>query len=386
MRPLIRIAALSLLVALLPTSPCLASSAGLTKAQLLAIHAPVLPYSKPSAYPVDLHQVTILLATYPGVRKDSTTTQYLTALVNNWVNEYWKASSSNQISFKVKRAISWKTLTAAPCSSQTQVAAPAFFTQAVKASGWVAAKNQNLLVYTPADPNCGQTVGFGLVATSTTSKGYAWVNTTTPAVLAHELGHNLGLDHSQLLHCVDATGADTPDAPPASCSMIPYRDTYDVMGMGTSGALADIPHQLLITKGFAPAYVQSSGTYQVGDIQGSSYPTSLELHTINGDYYLEYRHPTVTDSAQAPGGLLVHKMIPPGTSFASGGVASKGESYLLDAALSPATPFSISANMTLPVGATITLAGGDIQLTLASQDDLLATIEVSTTPGVTLLP
>ena len=55
------------------------------------------------------------------------------------------------------------------------------------------------------------------------SGGDLYVRDTLPSLLAHELGHNLGLGHSSGEQCAGAV--DT-----GSCTVLPYRDYYDVMG------------------------------------------------------------------------------------------------------------------------------------------------------------
>jgi Gametolysin peptidase M11 len=67
-----------------------------------------------------------------------------------------------------------------------------------------------------------------------------WSNGTLSArTLAHELGHNMGAHHANLLSCTDSLGA--PTAYSSTCSSSEYGDPFDVMG--DSGALMSAFHR-----------------------------------------------------------------------------------------------------------------------------------------------
>jgi hypothetical protein len=79
-----------------------------------------------------------------------------------------------------------------------------------------------IYVFPPLD-SCGWWAGLGeILGTHSWMNGYIG-----PSVVAHELGHNMGLHHANSLTCTDA-GVQV--AISANCTSDEYGDPYDVMG------------------------------------------------------------------------------------------------------------------------------------------------------------
>jgi hypothetical protein len=155
---------------------------------------------------------------------------------------------------------------------------------------------------------------------------HVWINGAfTVPVLAHELGHNLGLYHAGGLTC---TSSGTPAPMGAACSIdrqhyyphgvLPqYADPFDAMGNAPVLRQMNMEHKLAL--GVLPASaVQTigvSGTYQLAPME--TLGPSVELLVIpkpgGGHYFVEYRQPTgVFDSQAGPSvaGVLVHTESP----------------------------------------------------------------------------
>ncbi len=136
------------------------------------------------------------------------------------------------------------------------------------------------------------------------------VNGDMPSsVFAHELGHNLGMDHANELDC-----HQKPIDLYASCSEYEYGDGYDAMGFFIhhlnaphKASLGWIPEEKIQT-------VTGDGVYKISVLEkpaNSSIPQTLRIQrsNINDDYYLEYRQPIGFDSdlpTTLTQGALIH--------------------------------------------------------------------------------
>ena len=94
---------------------------------------------------------------------------------------------------------------------------------AAVADGFSATGYQHIIYVFPYQSSCGGWAGLGeLPGNESWMNGYI-----APWVVAHELGHNMGLHHANSFTCIDA-GA--PVAISANCTSDEYGDPYDVMG------------------------------------------------------------------------------------------------------------------------------------------------------------
>ena len=149
-----------------------------------------------------------------------------------------------------------------------------------------------------------------------------WINGSFDvAVLAHELGHNLGLSHAGGLSC---TSSGVPAPMGDSCTIdrthydLPqYADPFDAMGNAPVLRQMNMEHKLALGV-LPPTAVQTvgvSGTYQLAPME--TLTGSVELLRLpkpgGGNYFVEYRRPIgVFDSQAGPpvSGVLIHTESP----------------------------------------------------------------------------
>lgn len=157
---------------------------------------------------------------------------------------------------------------------------------------------RHLVVLLPPACSGASSAGVGTVGSDLNSGGALSVIlglSVDTVSLAHELGHNLSLEHSNLDYC-DSNAAT------AGCTVYEYGDLYDVMGVSVQGydTITALNSRSQIALGFvaAPtAMTLASGSFgsverfTLSTLDGSSGTRFIDItDPISGQlYYLEYR-------------------------------------------------------------------------------------------------
>jgi len=206
----------------------------------------------------------------------------------------------------------------------------------------------------------------------------SWINGSLQLrVVAHEMGHNLGLYHSHSLDCGAAVIGGT-------CTSSDYGDYFDTMGSSAYHYNAYQKERLgWLNYDVSPPIttVTSDGLYWIAPYEtDTDEPKALKvLQSIDSsgrrvNYYLEFRRPIGFDAGMSTNsnvmnGVLVHL----------GTESSGNTSYLLD--MTPAT--SSWSDPALTVGQSYSDSTAGVTFTVLSADASGATVSVSFSGGGT---
>ena len=244
---------------------------------------------------------------------------------------------------------------------------------------------KHLLVVLPdGAERAGCPFGLGTIGALHAEGNAVLVSDSNRSLYAHELGHNLGLNHSNALHC------DTADAVPTSardgqttwpsprCLGEDYGDLLDVMGFSGEhygeGSLNGVHLDRMGLSASSVAAVTTNSTTRVQLVPLSSTGPGTRTVVVaepgGGRYYAEYRTASGPDAvagrlAERPQlGLRVLREDP----------SRRNGSYVLDP--TPTGPRYDYATA-LPLGKTFRSVSGAVSFTLTAASSTGATLTVT---------
>ena len=328
--------------------------------------AAVIPVANALPYTFGEQRTLMILVNFT----DKMTQPYTTATAHNMIfttmNDFDRENSQNQVWFTGDVA-GWFTIASA--STACDSTAIRNQAQAAAQAAGVPLSNYRRFIYAFPQNACTWW-GLGQVGGSTT---HAWINGTLALrVAAHELGHNLGVYHSNALECGAATLG-------TSCSTIEYGDPADIMG--NSGLVAHFNAFQKERMGWLNygnslpiLTVQGDGVYSIEPYAAlGAGPKALKiLKSVDSMgrrtwYYVEQRLATGADSALSsrPGltnGVVIH----------TGSESTGNSSFALD--MTPET--SSWADAALPVGRSFYDPASGVRITPVSVGAGGATVDV----------
>lgn len=323
------------------------------------------------------HEVTVVLATWAGLPRDSMSSASLAALVDGSVSSYWATVTHDQISFHTTARYGWITTSTHACSGGDAGTNSFNFWNEVKSKvGFVEAPGRHLVVYFPRTSECGGSAGLATVGSGADSGGLSWTNGyPIRGVVGHELGHNLSLGHSDELRCT-SSGRTLVDSSIGSCVKRGYWDLGDIMGISwnNQGYLSAAHQERLgVLPDGASLTLSSSTRVELSPVAGNTGLRAVQFTTAGATYVVEYRGAVGLDSwlSTAPGwgdpGVTVHRVFDYSSMSSSDAARLPSrDTYLLDG--NPATNDDDLGQMktVLPNGSWVSFAGAHGGVRVAS--------------------
>ncbi len=280
---------------------------------------------------VETHNVTLVRATWTGTPIDGAPSlaEGRAALVQ--AGDYWRGQSANAIDMVNVGEQDNVTLSTSVCDVNADPLA-----EVQSTLGWQPWTSSHIVLLIPeCSSGLDGAYGWANQGWARTYGGYVVMNGPKSVaagaqgyrggVLAHELGHNLSLGHSQEVICENATAVKIPDAEPASCVNNPYRGAYSVMG---NTWLGYAPPALTGNESFILGLTNSTSLKSLAVAGGKTQKVTLApvgpgnglrflsvADNAGNTYHLEYRTASGQDKAYlsapgnkgAPSGLIVTK-------------------------------------------------------------------------------
>jgi hypothetical protein len=262
-----------------------------------------------AAFPYTLgeQRVAVIMVNFQDDTTQPRTVADMSNVVLNTVSNYYREASFGQTWFS-GQAFGYYTIAMSKTVCDPYTLASLADQKATAAGVNLSAFNRKLYVF----PKTACTwAGLGNVGGSSTK---AWANGSfSNLVVAHEIGHNYGLQHAQSLNCdVSALGN--------TCTTITYGDTADTMGNYRAAHFNPFEKELLgwLNDGVSPPIhtASASGRYAIEAYSSSSVgakaikiPRGTDSSGRKLWYYVEYRQPIGADAVLAGTGNMTQGVI-----------------------------------------------------------------------------
>jgi hypothetical protein len=327
-----------------------------------------------------VHQVYVALVLPAGLTADTSLNEASARAMVARVSQYWSSQTGDKVSFITAQVL--PTYRSAYSCAGTDEDTYNMWQEALAMMPDAYGPGKHLVLVAPgAATSRGCYYGLGTIGAIEAEGNAVFVSGLNQSLLAHELGHNLGLYHSNSLRCDGTQDMQVVESGFPGCQAKEYDDLFDVMGYsGTSFGEGNLNAVHLDGMNLLPDAVRkipaNSGatTARITSLSTTTASRTLKITDPSGaEYFVEYRTNSGLDTVAGRNpwkpswGVRVLRDDP-------NAPASAG-SYELD--VTPTSLTSYDYNRCIPVGGTFTSASGKLTLRVTAQDPSGATLTIT---------
>ena len=327
-----------------------------------------------------VHQVYVALVLPAGLTADRSLNQASARAMVARVSQYWSSQTADKVSFITAQVL--PTYRSSYSCTGTDEDTYNMWQEALAMMPDAYGPGKHLVLVAPSTATSRDCYyGLGTIGAIEAEGNEVFVSGLNQSLLAHELGHNLGLYHSNSLRCRGTQDMQVVESGFPGCQANEYDDLFDVMGYsGTNFGEGNLNAVHLDGMNLLPNAVRkipaNSGvtTARITPLSTTADNRTLKITDPSGaNYFVEYRVNSGLDKVAGRNpwkpswGVRVLRDDP-------NAPASAG-SYELDA-----TPTSLTShdyNRSIPVGGTFTAASRKLTISVAAQDPSGATLTIA---------